>query len=406
MNILISPAAYFMSDTYGSEYTRSYNTIDNMSNFVDNITSIVGYSEIEKSLQKNVDIINIFENKKINQNSFFEMADKLRFIYEYYKIASKLIESGRFDIFHHLNPISPETFNLIPILKKLKIPFVIGAAMPPQQKVSFEEFVHHYRVRSDINARIVDISTRKLAKYLNIFFKKTVNKCDKFICATQESKDFFQKFVPEDKLVVIHPGIDTNLFYPLENKEKDYIEILLLSYFTPRKGIDYAIRAMKNICDVHTNVKMRIVGKGLQEEYLKKLTINLGITQNVIFTGFIPRNQLPLIYQNCDVFCSPTLYEPFGHTILEAMACRKPVIASSVGGIPEILTEKEGILVRPADVEDLTNAFMTLLADQNKIKELGKNGRKRIEKLFDWKIIGKKYYNVYEEVLNGKQCPY
>ena len=127
-----------------------------------------------------------------------------------------------------------------------------------------------------------------------------------------------------------------------------------------------------------------------------KLTEALRMSDNVIFEGLVPHTEMPKYYQQCDIFCFPTLGEPFGKAIIEAMACAKPVIASNIGGPAEInQNQKTGLLVPPAQPTILATKILELLDNETKMKKMGINARKTAIEKYSWEKISEKYHSLY-----------
>ncbi len=146
------------------------------------------------------------------------------------------------------------------------------------------------------------------------------------------------------------------------------------------------------------NTSLALVGSGPFEKKLRMRAAELGIRDKVFFFGHVPNNKLSAYYNACDVFVLPSLYEPLGIVLLEAMACGKPVVASRVGGIPELVDEKVGMLVEPKNPDALAKSILMLLSDADLAKKLGDAGRRRAEH-FDWQHVLKKTLKVYEDAL-------
>ena len=143
------------------------------------------------------------------------------------------------------------------------------------------------------------------------------------------------------------------------------------------------------------------VGKGALERKLKKLCVDLKIEKNVIFSG--ERSDIPEILFSIDIFVLPSLREGLPLTILEAMACGKPVIATNVGGIPEIVIDGvSGILVPPKDPEALYRAMDQLLNDRVKLTKMGHHGERVCEERFSSNAMIEKIENLYDSLLREK----
>ncbi len=123
---------------------------------------------------------------------------------------------------------------------------------------------------------------------------------------------------------------------------------------------------------------------------------------NVVFKGYVSETQLRQYYNATDVFVCPSIWnEPFGMVILEALSYCKPVIASQVGGIPEIIDDnKTGVLTPPGNAKKLSNAIVNLFSNPAFGRELGANGRKRVQEKFSFEAVAKLCLGVYKNVLD------
>ena len=116
----------------------------------------------------------------------------------------------------------------------------------------------------------------------------------------------------------------------------------------------------------------------------------------------LPREHVIQLYSHASVFACPSVYEPFGIINLEAMACEIPVVASAVGGIPEVVVDGEtGFLVPPANPDELASAINRILDSDELGRELGKAGRLRVERYFSWEAIAEQTRDMYLEMLDG-----
>jgi glycosyltransferase involved in cell wall biosynthesis len=168
----------------------------------------------------------------------------------------------------------------------------------------------------------------------------------------------------------------------------------------PRKGLEYLVQAVGNLKESFDNILLVIVGTGdaQYESQLRKQIQDLNLTQHVLFTEF--QEYPELFVSQFDVFVLPSIQEGFGIVLLEAMALGKPIVASHVGGIPEIVQhEKTGILVKAADVEELSKGVLTLLNDPNKRRKMGEQAQKRAAEHFSVERMMERLYGLYEDVL-------
>jgi glycosyltransferase involved in cell wall biosynthesis len=168
-----------------------------------------------------------------------------------------------------------------------------------------------------------------------------------------------------------------------------------------QKGLPFFLQAASKVITTFPDVMFLIVGDGPLKAELEKLSNGLNIRQNCIFTGF--RQDIPDILSAVDMLVMSSLYEGMPMVILEAMAASKPVIATNVGGIPELVKNGEtGVLVPPEDVDVLAESIIDLLKNKDKAQQMGLAGRKRVEEEFDVNIMVRKTEEVYQELIREK----
>ncbi len=168
----------------------------------------------------------------------------------------------------------------------------------------------------------------------------------------------------------------------------------------PQKGQRHLVRAIPLLLDRVPNAHVVIVGGGDLEGYLRELAEELGVSDRVHVLG--PRRDVPAIMQAIDLFAMPSIWEGFGIVLLEAMAAGKPIVASRVATIPEVVLDAEtGLLVPPGDPAALADAIATLAGDERRARALGEAGRARLHHSFSIeKMVGDTEL-LYEELARG-----
>jgi glycosyltransferase involved in cell wall biosynthesis len=189
---------------------------------------------------------------------------------------------------------------------------------------------------------------------------------------------------PERIFTVIHSGVDLGMF-PADRfaaqEARDALGIppgttviCTVGRLTPVKGQETLIRAVSDLIRQGEKIFLLLLGDGELRRDLEALALQLGVSESVRFLGW--RHDVARIMAACDIFCLPSLNEGMGKVLVEAMAMQKPIVASDVGGIPDLVVQGEnGILVPSADSKALAKAIMTLLSDPEKIKEMGARGK-------------------------------
>ncbi len=245
------------------------------------------------------------------------------------------------------------------------------------------------------------IQQDKTGKYL-------LKHADRIIAVSSAAADAFKDMKDRDKkLLVINNSLDMNKFKVTEdirnelNISRDDMVIGIVGQISRLKGHDVFLKAASIVLKKNKNVKFLIVGevrrerdKGLCEELINRLDLR----ENVIFAGF--RNDIANVMSAIDILAFPTLKESFGRSAIEAMAQRKPVVASNVGGVPEIVIDgKTGILVPPENAKELANGLLELINDKEKREDMGNEGLKVVREKFDIRDMMNRIENVYRELL-------
>ena len=186
-------------------------------------------------------------------------------------------------------------------------------------------------------------------------------------------------------------------FYPIKLSEQEKIifpngKIILsvtrLDSSEYYKNIGLMIKALPEVLKSIPDACYVIVGEGTDRFRLELLAKELGIRDNVIFTGYVPDNLLHLYYEASDIFVLPSEKEGFGIVFLEAMYFSKPCIGANAGGIPEVIEDgKTGVLIDPKNINSLSENIIKLLKDKDLCSSIGKAGKERFEKEFSFEAF-------------------
>ena len=385
INVLVSSASYVLSDyLISSEGTTCLGIMKKLGKYGFTFEAIAGHVDIRKP-PRNIKLHGMCSIRASPSNNIFEKyLTHTEFIIKSYFKAVKILKKQKIDIIHHMFPaVYNQTFSLLPILTKhFDKPFIFGPASA------------HFTKRP-LDERILNEITSKL-------HRKTISKCSHLITITEQVKKLYSKLFNEDKILVIPLGVDTEIFKPSKNRKnsKENFEILFAGSLYKLKGVSYLIKSLKQVVHEEKNVKLRIVGEGPEKNRLKLLAQSLGLKDHVLFEGFVPHDKIVRYYQNCDIFCFPTLGEPFGKAVIEAMSCGKPVIASNRGGPKEIVEDgKTGFLVPPGKIESLAEKILKLLRDKKLRRKMGKEARKRVLEKFSLEKVAESFRKLYLSLL-------
>lgn len=203
------------------------------------------------------------------------------------------------------------------------------------------------------------------------------------------------------KSIVINPGIDASFYPPRPVRQAGHtlIHIGGLKCGERHKDLLTSLRVTTELRKTYPDVRLIVVGNGNHQQYFERQADQLGITGNVEFRGLLARKDLLAAYHCADVLITPSRTEAYGMVLIEAMASGLPVVASSVGGIPEVVTDDEtGFLVQPGDVAGFTRKISKLFDDAALRERFSRNGL-RAATAHDWSVQVERTAEFVENVL-------
>ena len=234
---------------------------------------------------------------------------------------------------------------------------------------------------------------------------------DKITALTDRERDehLEQGVASIEKYVIIHSGVmlqqimNTNIDVETGKKEFDIPQnsnvIGVVGRLVPIKGHKYLVSAAKRIIKEFGNTVFVFVGDGYLEARLQRQAESLGVRKNIIFAGW--RSDVIKILGLFDVLVLPSLNEGMGKVLIEGMALGKPIVASSVGGIIDLVKNGDnGILVPPRDSDALAEAILKLIRNKNLTQELGKNGKSKVYPEYDTFVMIRQIEDLYERLLS------
>ena len=239
---------------------------------------------------------------------------------------------------------------------------------------------------------------------------------DRMVALTEgERRDYLAFSVANaHKMVTIHSGVNIDQFMKVKRNGREKRRSLGLNtngfvvgtigWLLPIKGPMYLLKAMAEVWQYHPDIQLVYVGKGDLEKELKGEAYRTGVSDKVKFLGW--RDDIPEIMQILDIFVLPSLNEGMGRVLVEAMASGKPIVASNVGGIPDLVKHgHNGFLVAPGDANGLSLAIKKLIEDEQLRLEMGARGRTMardygVEEMI--KKIDDLYTSLYQEKVLAK----
>lgn len=219
---------------------------------------------------------------------------------------------------------------------------------------------------------------------------------------------------PEHPITVTPFGVNVDQFRPSVKTERDAIQIGCIRLLKENYGIEYLLRAFKVLVDRlaqesmdndqwKKSPKLLIVGEGALRQSLEQLSRDLEIADRVRFIGAVFHADVPKWLGEMDIFCMPSLHESFGVAAIEAAACGLPVVASNVGGLPEVVHDGvTGFLVPPRDHMAITDRLYRLVTNPVLRRDMGNAGRKLVEREYDWQTNAGRMEALYHSIRSGE----
>ncbi len=241
------------------------------------------------------------------------------------------------------------------------------------------------------------------ARVFRLLFRKHLARIHGLVPISRRAWQAFCAYVPGEPRI-IPSGVDLERFRPglppLPEKDPSRPTVLFLGRLDRRKGLPVLLNAFPKVLSAFPGARLVVVGKGPERTRAEKLCHKLGLSRAVIFAGVVPAEQLGRYYCGCDVYCSPALGgETLGIVLLEAMASGAPVVASRIPGYDETVEDGvSGLLVPPADPDQLASALIQVLSDPELRRRLAASGLARAQQ-YAWPLIARRTAAYYEELL-------
>ena len=335
---------------------------------------------------------------------------------KWYPILKEEIREDGFKVFRipAFNPFSKSAINPLGILLKVNIVPNLKFA----KRFKDYDIIHfHDDVDLSFPAFSFFIKKPKILHYHTLDctfnnYKKNVlsryilkNVIDLHICHSKSTSILLLDLgIPQTQIRFLPNGVDTQKFKPKMEKKIDNL-VLFVGRLQRHKGLHVLL---KSLVYLRTPVHLMIAGPPSNPKYLlEMLTLIKQKTKgihNVTYLGLIDDDNIVGWYQKASIFVCPSLLEPFGIVNLEALSCETPVVASNVGGIPEIVHDHiNGILVPPNDPIKLADAIQYLLDNPEIRIRYGREGRRQVLESFSWDVIAKRLCEIYEEITNSME---
>jgi len=203
--------------------------------------------------------------------------------------------------------------------------------------------------------------------------------------------------IPSFKFLLIPNGVNSDTFHPVSHDFQDKKTILYVGRLYKGKGLEYLIDAVERLVPDHPSVCLWVAGQGVYIKKIKAFIQDRLIRQHIIFLGWKDSDALNQLYNKATVYVMPSIVEGFGMTLLEAMACGCPVIATDSGGAVDIIRHNDnGLLVSYGNTAQMAASIGSLITNETRKQRLIQNGLATIQN-FKWDVIANKLYGVYKD---------
>lgn len=300
----------------------------------------------------------------------------------------KSIEDN-FDIIHVHTPLPPIIKSSIPSILTFHSPMLKGAAV--------------------IEANdLFSLATKFQAKFVSYPLEKKLISNSAVITAVSPrvAEELEEYGLDSEEIAIVSNGVDENIFLQAYKNKRDMRKyILYTGRISYGKGLLELIQCAKNICRLREDVDFVLAGDGPLMKELKDNVLNSGLEDRIKLIGRVNRKDIVELYRNATLFAFPSYYEGLPGSLLEAMSCELPIVATKVPGNIELIEHSvNGILVPVKDSNALSESILMLLEDSNICEKLGKQARETIIKSFTWDAISDKILNCYESAISKEQA--
>jgi len=333
-----------------------------------------------EKLGENISIHRLPVGKNEENIHFQSKKELLRYAWQSYKYSRRLAKEKKYDLSHSFFTV-PCGFVSLLLKFEFGIPYVVslrGSDVPGYS----ERFGFLYKFITPI---------------IKFIWKRAC-----FVIANSDGlRQLALQSSPEKEIGVIYNGIDIEEFFPDHSKtDPNHFNIICVSRVTPRKGIRFLVQAFKILEARYDHIRMIIAGDGNEKKSLEQLVRGLGLEDKVVFLGVVPHEKLIDYYQKANVFVLPSLNEGMSNTMLEALACGLPMVATDTGGTKELITNrKNGLIVEMQNPDDLAEKIEQIILDRELEKQMGIESRILAEQL-SWGKVASQYVDIYEKTIN------
>lgn len=336
------------------------------------------------------------KTQKLAENLFIyptNSSSRIKAVYDSYKIASRICKNHQIDLITTQDPFTCGFVGYL-LKRKYKLPLNI-------------------QMHSDIFDNKYWLRERRYNRLFNFMGKRLICKADTLRIGTSREKEkLTQKWeIKPDRIYLLPVVVDiTKFINPLDENIREQFKakgfekiVLFVGRLVYPKDLATLLKAAKIVIDNQPKVLFIIVGDGPDKGNLEMLSKSLRISNNVIFTGEISRDEVPKYFCSCDLFTLSSIYEGTSRVLVEAVASGKPIVTTNIAGVDDIvINEKTGFIVEPKDFQKLAEKIIYLLKHPKVVEEMGRTGFEHITRIFNEKKMIEGLIKMWEETARCK----
>lgn len=328
-----------------------------------------------------------------------------RYYIQSFKRAKNELQTGNYDVYHHLN-FHYRFFNPLLLTNQIaETPVILGPAQPPHDvpDPSKRRFIREI-TRIDWPDRFLNeilpvanwVQENVYNSIKETLFAETLARADKIVVVNEETADLYTNYVDRSKIAVIPYGVVFDRF--MQGDPSQSTDLVAIGSLFERKGFDLLIEAWAKISNEYPETTVHIYGDGPQRDTFESLANALGVGNSIIFHGKVDHSVIQNALANARAFVHPSWSEGFPHVRLEAMASACPVIATNVTGTSEMIRHgTDGLVVPTGEHKPLAAAMAELLSNPGEAQTMGKNALNHTKDKFNWCNIAENFIQMYQE---------
>ena len=313
------------------------------------------------------------------------LLERLRFMHSVRSLIRRL--HTNFDIVHELNPV----YRGVSLsLLDQHVPLVLGPfppAWPADSGATLDVGITRY-FPAPLKRKVADLQQSRASALLLM----TPAAIDRVVRPAG------------GRIFELPPGLDIDFFQPHPDLYDGKPSILFLANLNRRKGIFTLLEALVFVRERIPEARLTIAGGGPEYAMVSKQIEDMGLKHAVEMIGEVPRASVPQLMAKHSAYCLPSYGEPFATSVLEAMACGRPVVITNAGGLPSVVSEAGGRLATPRDPLTLAEALVEVLSSRTLQDSMGRHNRSVMVERFSWSRVADQLEQIYRTVLQEKRA--